>query len=131
MPTFVPVRQLHPQPSPRETSDTINQILKNFPQFGYADYRAITTVTANYTVLAGDWTILADASATATVQVTLISAATYPWRVLNVKKIDSSANTVKVLPDGSETIDGAANKTTTTQYAVFRMQSDGANWHLL
>lgn len=130
-PTFVPVRQLHPGATPRQTSDSVNQILKNFPQFGYADYRGIVTVTAAYTVLDSDYTILIDASATATVQVNLVSAISYPWRKLSFVKIDASGNTAKILASGSEKINGAASKATTTQYAGWTIHADGANWYIL
>ena len=43
---FIPVRSLPSDPSPRQISDVVNQILKNFPQFGGQDYRSIKTITA-------------------------------------------------------------------------------------
>jgi hypothetical protein len=128
---FTPVRSLGREPDIREIKDAVNSIIRHFPQHGAADYRAIKTCTANYSVTDGDYTILADASATTTVQVSLPSVSSYAWRVLQVLKIDSSANTVKILPVGAEKINGAASKTTTTQYAGWRLHTDGAAWYII
>ena len=128
---FTPVRKIPPQASQREIVDAVNSIITNFPQFGFRDHRGITTVTANYTVTEGDWTILADASATATLVVTLPAVASFPWRTLNVKKIDSSANIVRIDGNSAETIDGAATKDTTTQWFAWRLHTDGSAWYIL
>jgi hypothetical protein len=45
-----------------------------------------------------------------------------------VKKMDASGNQVIVATSASQTIDGAASKNTTTQYAVIRVISDDSNW---
>ena len=42
-PNFTPQRLLPPQPSQREIVDGVNGILRNFPQYRGADYRAYTT----------------------------------------------------------------------------------------
>ena len=128
---FTPVRKIPPQASTREIVDAVNSIIQNFPQFGFRDHRGICTVTANYTVTEGDWTILADASATATLVVTLPAVASYPWRTLNVKKIDSSAHPVIIDGNGAETIDGATTKSTTTQYFSWQLHTDGSAWYIL
>lgn len=128
---FTPVRKIPPQASQREIVDAVNSIITNFPQFGFRDHRGICTVTANYTVTEGDWTILADASATATLVVTLPAVASFPWRTLNVKKIDSSANIVRIDGNSAETIDGAATKDTTTQWFSWKLHTDGAAWYIL
>jgi hypothetical protein len=90
--------------------------------------RAISTVTANYTVTVLDETILVNAASGA-VAVTLISAANTPNRYL-VKKIDSSANNVTVTAAGTDTIDGAATKVLSTQWQSVDLVSDGAShWY--
>lgn len=131
---FIPVRSLRSDPSPREIADCVNQILKNFPQFGSGDYRGIATPVANYAVIASDYTVLADASATATLQVSLPPVASSCWRVLVVKKIDAGVNPVKVIPnsgDASARIDGATSKSMTIQYDGLAVQCDGATWHMI
>lgn len=86
-----------------------------------------TETNANYTVVSTDSLILIDATS-ANVTVTLPTAANSTGAVYTVKKIDSSGNSVIVDGNGSETIDGAANATTSTQYASFTMQCDGTEW---
>jgi hypothetical protein len=44
------------------------------------------------------------------------------------KKIDASANLVRINADGAETIDGAASIQCTQQNDSFQIESDGANW---
>lgn len=128
---FTPVRKIPPQASQREIVDAVNSVITNFPQFGFRDHRGICTVTANYTVTEGDWTILADASATATLVVTLPAVASFPWRTLNVKKIDGTANIVRIDGNAAETIDGAATKDTTTQWFSWKLHTDGSAWYIL
>jgi hypothetical protein len=90
--------------------------------------RAVSTTP--YTVVATDRTILVDATGGART-VNLPTAASAKWRVLKIKKIDSSANTVTVDGSGAETIDGAATQVIAAQYASFTIQSDGATWWIL
>lgn len=44
------------------------------------------------------------------------------------KKTDSSANAVTLTPNGSDTIDGAASLSLTTQYSSVVIVSNGTNW---
>lgn len=92
--------------------------------------RPISTVTLATTLNASHYTLLVDATAGATT-VSLPPAATYPGRVYVIKKMDASANNVVIDGSGSETIDGAATKTTNTQYAGWQIQSNGTNWIIL
>lgn len=89
-----------------------------------------TSVDAAYTASWHDETLLVDATGGA-VTVTLPAAASNKGLRLVVKKIDASANAVTVDGNSSETIDGAATVSTTTQYDVWRLHCDGAAWHLL
>lgn len=47
---------------------------------------------------------------------------------ITIKKIDSSAHAVTILPNASEKIDGAASYALSTQYQVSRLTTDGTNW---
>lgn len=47
--------------------------------------------------------------------------------VFTVKKIDSSANTVTLVPNGSETIDGQSSIVITDRSTTFSIASDGTN----
>lgn len=90
----------------------------------------VVTKAANYTALDTDETILVDASS-GSVTVALPSAVYRAGKVYNVKKIDASANSVTIDPYGAETVDGAATKSTTTQWANMRVQSNGTAWFVL
>lgn len=87
----------------------------------------VKSVTAAYSALTTDSVVLVDCTAGA-VTVTLPKAADCKGCELNFKKTDASANAMTVDGNGSETIDGAANVSTTTRYASYTVHSDGANW---
>lgn len=87
----------------------------------------ITTKTASYTATAADSTILGDATIGA-ITISLPTAVGIAGRKYTVKKIDSSANAVILDPAGTETIDGVATLSLTTQWGRATVQSDGANW---
>lgn len=92
-----------------------------FPSF------STRTITTDTTLTSSDYLVLVDATA-GNVIVTLPASDTKEGYQIIVKKIDVSVNTVTIEPDGSETIDGAANKVLTTQFEVVRTASDGATW---
>ncbi len=95
---------------------------------------AIRTPTANYTALPIDGTILANAAGAA-LTVTLPRA--IAGRRLEVKKTDSSVNTVTVAPPAvvsptpAITIDGAASKVIASLNDAFTFVSDGTNWFIV
>lgn len=90
-----------------------------------------TSKSAHYTVTEADRDklILVDATSGA-VTITLLAAATAGngFRVA-VKKIDSSGNAVTIDGNSSETLDGAATSTLSTQYDTDNLICDGSNWH--
>ncbi len=88
------------------------------------------TVTASYTVLMGDYAILCDASSAA-LTVTLPSALGVRSQVFHIKKVDSSGHSVTIVCYGSETLDGLASQSTSTQYESISVVSDGANWYIV
>ena len=111
-------------------------------------YSSIKTVYADYNTLVTDSTILVDASAgNVTINVNFLlteylenwvnftfgttNLTVFQTKILNIKKIDSSANTVTIDPAGSATIDGSLTKVLTTQYDNLTIQWDGTNWHIL
>lgn len=79
-----------------------------------------TALTSNYTIQ-GNAT-----SGTCTVQLPAASSAI--GTVYIVKKIDSSANTVVITPNGADTIDGAASLTISVQYKGYTIQASGNAW---
>lgn len=89
--------------------------------------------TATYTVSATmeptHATALVDATSSA-VTVTVNNGSSYKHRVRCVKKIDSTANSVYVLPS-SGTIDGAVSRNLSVQYQTILFTSDGTNLYLV
>lgn len=73
-----------------------------------------------------DFTVLYDASA-GPISVTLPSPDQVQWLLLNLKKIDASANAVTIVG----TIDGVVNPTLATQYKSKTIQSDGTTYYTL
>jgi hypothetical protein len=90
----------------------------------------IRTVTADENVALTDGTILVDATS-GDVTLTLPTALNAESMIYNFKKIDASANQMIVDGNGSETIDGALNKSITTQWESFSIQSNGTAWYIL
>lgn len=74
--------------------------------------------------------VLVDATS-ANRTISLPAAASYKWIRWSVKKIDGSTNTVTIDPNGSETIDGAANYVLSAQYSTVTFISDGSAWYII
>lgn len=90
----------------------------------------ITTTSASYAVLSTDYTILGNAVSN-NITVNLPTAASAIRRVLNIKKIDASANTVTIDANGSELIDGVLTQVLTLIYESITIQSDGSAWYVI
>jgi hypothetical protein len=95
---------------------------------GYCEI-SVRSITADYTA-SDECLILANATA-GNITVNLPAAANVVRRHYIVKKTDASGNTVTINPAGSETIDGAATKVLSTQYAVADFVCDGTSWHII
>lgn len=90
----------------------------------------ITTKTADYTATSSDHTILCNKS-DGNITITLPAVSGCSGRIYNIKKIDSSAYTVTIDGNSSETIDGALTQTLTTQYESITIQTDGSAWYII
>jgi hypothetical protein len=88
----------------------------------------VVTASSSYGV--GDYTIIADATA-ANIVLALPAAAANVGRQLVAKKVDVSAHTVTIDPNGAETIDGAATKVLAALNATATFVSDGAGWQVI
>ena len=73
---------------------------------------------------------LADAIAGA-ITIDLPPAADMSGKTVDIKKIDSSINSVTLDGDGSETIDGSLTQVLTTQYDEITVLSDGTAWYII
>jgi len=65
---------------------------------------------------------------TGNITITLPTAVGIAGREFCIKKIDSDATTLTLATTSSQTIDGSAPGTYTTQWTVINIISDGANW---
>jgi len=93
----------------------------------------ITTVNddTDLTLAQGKTVVLASAAVGGVSIYLPTAAAPNQYRVVIVKKLDATANLVSIIPDGSETIDGASSYTLGDQYESVIMVSNGSNWHVL
>jgi hypothetical protein len=88
--------------------------------------------SANVTLTAGDSLLLVKCDATsASFTVTLYTAVGHSGAVINIKKTDSTANTVTIDGNSTETIDGALTQTLYSQWDCWTLVSDGTNWMLV
>lgn len=90
----------------------------------------VATKTANYTALQSDDVILGDATSGA-ITITLPTAVGFSGKVFNIKKTDSSVNSVTIATTSSQTIDGALTAPLISQYQSFTLVSNGTNWSVL
>lgn len=86
--------------------------------------KRLTSADSPYFATLNDSILIVDASSGA-VTINLKPAREWEQKRVIVKKIDSSGNAVTATPDGSDTIDGASSKATTTQWASFELTSQG------
>lgn len=99
-------------------------------RFGLSYSATIRTLTASSSASRDDHTLLANATSGA-ITVTL-PAIRAKWLVLVIKKTDSSSNYVKIVPSGSDTIDGAANYILIRQNQTVMLQaSSDVMWKVL
>lgn len=87
-----------------------------------------TTVSANATLsdISGLVTILCDCTS-GNITISLPTAVGNQ-AAFNIKKIDSSTNTVTIDPDSTETIDGQSTVTIYDDDDFVQVQSDNSNW---
>ncbi len=88
-------------------------------------------VTAAYTMTRADHTLLANATA-ASFTIGLLPAGTnLTNQVIAIQKTDSTAYTVTIDGNGSETIDGLTTYTLSSQYQTVFLQAGQSGWHVL
>jgi hypothetical protein len=90
----------------------------------------VRTIAVTGSALDTDLVVKANAASAAIVY-TLPDAAQAVGRVLYVKKIDSSANTVTVKGVGTQLIDSANTSVITAQWATIHVISDGTSWSVI
>lgn len=85
----------------------------------------LRSISADYTAVDADALLVDTTSGAVTITLPEVSLAA---RII-VKKTDVSVNAVTVATPGSETIDGAASLTISTQNEAYSLISDGTNWY--
>jgi hypothetical protein len=92
---------------------------------------AIKSVTADYTVTAGDNTILANTSS-ASIEITLPSPASFAGRIYTIKKVGNGGldKELTVTPT-SGTIDGGNSYKIYNDWTYVTLQTDGTDWYII
>jgi hypothetical protein len=90
----------------------------------------VRTEITSYLALLTDEIILGDATL-GPITITLPTAVGNAGKLYSVKKIDATANIVKVDPNAAELIDGAADFDLVLQHEVIGFVSDGTGWWIL
>lgn len=91
---------------------------------------SVVAKSSNYSAATNDYTITGNASS-GTFTVTLPSAVGLVGKILVLKKIDNSGNTVTVATASSQTIDGASTYSLAAQWKYVTVQSDDSNWIII
>ena len=86
----------------------------------------VASVTANTSVGAQSFLIVDATSGDITITLPTVTAG----RLVTIKKVDSTSNTVTLTPAGSETIDGGVNAIITTQWTSLTLQAIDGNWFI-
>ncbi len=97
---------------------------------GGANIGNISTITSNTTLTSAYYVILCNATSGA-ITVTLPDASNNNRRIYNIKKTDSSGNSITIDGNASETIDGILTKSLDVQYESLTIICDGSNWYIL
>jgi hypothetical protein len=88
---------------------------------------AITAKSQDYTLTAGDHTVLVDCSG-GNVTITLPTAVGCPGRMYIVKRTDTSANSANIDANGSEQIEGSTSLVGVAARGSIVLQSDNSGW---
>lgn len=91
---------------------------------------SVSTKSSNYTITTSDTVILADATS-GSINITLPTASGASSYRFFVKKIDTSTNTVTILRQGSDTIDGGTSALIQVAYVSVTVVSNGSNWYVI
>lgn len=92
----------------------------------------IVSTTKNYTMKASDFAVLASASPTAGITVTLPAAKTSSGMIVFVKKADSNSKAVTIASHGSDTVEGKSFINLNKQFDSLQLISNGKNeWYVI
>jgi len=97
---------------------------------GGANIGNISTITSNTTLTTAHYVVLCNTTS-GTITVTLPAATNNSRRIYNIKKTDSTGNSITIDGNASETIDGTLTKSLNLQYESLTIICDGSNWHII
>ena len=89
----------------------------------------VRVLSADAMAAAGDWCDVSAAGGSRVI--TLPPAADNAGLTILVRKTDSSANTVTVDGNGSETINGSTTQAITAKYTTLTLSSNGTEWAII
>ena len=92
--------------------------------------KSVVSKTASYTITTSEDYILADAT-DSNIQLTLPPASGLTGRTFTIKRTDNSTNTVSIVGDSTDTIDGQASISLPNQYAFLTLASNGTVWYIV
>lgn len=91
--------------------------------------KKILSVSSNTSVPIGNYCIIADATI-GSINITLPLASSAIFKTVSVTKKDISANTVTILPSGTDTIIGSSSQILLYDSECLELVSDGTNWQI-
>jgi hypothetical protein len=94
-----------------------------------SNQQTVSLKTASYDLTTSDEVILADATSGSLILT--LPTATGNQNLYDIKKIDSSSNTVTIATSDSQTIDGSGTAIIKVQYASVSVVADGSNWYII
>jgi len=109
-----------------------NVLTSSSPIFSGLFLKTVTKAFADtgYTALSTDFSIIWNAVGGGCVQ--NLPAATGTGRILEIKKVDASANLITITTNGAELLDGFTTQTLTAQWEAITIQDTAAGvWHIL
>lgn len=86
------------------------------------------SIFANYTITGLEGPILVDASSG---PITITLPALIATDRVTIKKIDTTANGVTIIPPGSELIDGQSSQLIATAYITLALVNNNTNWFIV
>ncbi len=96
----------------------------------YVVLKSINNAISDYSLTIDNYSLLCDATS-ASFSVYLPTSVGITGKIYLIKKIDSSANTVTIIPSGTETIDGSTSIVQNTADEIITIQSNGVNWIII
>lgn len=94
------------------------------------ELKPIQTITSN-TTLGANYTLVLASAASGNVTITLPTAVGYGGLFYEIKRTDSSSNTLTLATTSSQTIDGSTTASIVRQYTAITVISDGSNWIII